>query len=159
LIREFQSLFQAVSIYSIKEAARKLGLTAGHVKRLFSEACRTGLGVACLDPKGGIQLGSEKGKCCTQLQNCPTCSNRIVIGTVENLRDLILWNHHLEQNRIEWELTRPEKWERDWLPWLVFTRVIIEQARRGRTVPQFKKARAIANVMIENSELNLPPLW
>lgn len=159
MIREFQSLFQAVSIHSINQAARKLGLTERYVKRLFSEACRTGLGVACLEPRSGIQPGSEKGKTCTQLQNCPTCPNRIVIATVENLTDLVLWNHHLEQSRDEWELTRPDKWERDWLPWLVFTRVIIEQAQRGRTVPEFKKATIIARAIIERGELNFPLLW
>jgi hypothetical protein len=159
MIREFQSLFQAVVIYSIREAGRKLGLTAGHVKKLFGEACRTGLGVACLDPKSGIQPGSEKGKTCTQLQNCPNCSNRVVVATVENLRDLILWNHHLEQSRIDWELTQPEKWERNWLPWLVFTRVVIEKARRGRTVPQFTKANALAEAIVAGGALSLPPLW
>jgi hypothetical protein len=159
MIREFQSLFQAVSIYSINEAARKLGLTEKYVKRLFSEACRTGLGVACLDPRSGIQPGSEKGNICTQLQNCTTCPNRVVVATVENLTDLILWNHHLEQSRIEWELSRPEKWARDWLPWLVFTQVIIEQAGRGRTVPEFKKATIIARAIIERGELNFPLLW
>ena len=159
LIREFQALFQAISIYSIKEAASKLGLTERYVKRLFGEACRTGLGVACLEPRSGVQPGSEKGKICTQLQNCPTCPNRIVVATVENLTDLILWNNHLEQSRDEWERTRAEKWEKHWLPWLVFTRVVIEQARRGRTVPQFKNASLIAKTMIARGETNLPPLW
>jgi hypothetical protein len=159
MIRQFQSLFQAVSIHSIKGAAQKLGLSPRAVKRLFSEACRTGLGVACLNPKAGIQPGSESGKTCTQLQGCPGCTNSVVIATVENLRDLIIWNNHLEESRHEWELARPEKWERDWLPWLVFTRVAIEQAGRGRTAVLFKKAHIIAKSMIQRSEVNLPLLW
>jgi len=159
LIREFQALFHAVSIHSIKGAAEKLGLTARQVRTLFSEACRTGLGVACLNPKSGIQAGSEKGKTCTQVQNCHRCSNSLVIATVENLRDLIIWNHHLEEKRREWELTRPEKWAKDWLPWLVFTRVVIEQASRGRTAAQFRRANTIANTMILNGGINLPLLW
>jgi hypothetical protein len=159
MVREFQSLFQAVSIYRIKGAARKLGLTVQQVKKLFRQACRTGLGVACLNPRGGIQSGSIKGEVCTQLQNCHSCSNRVVVATTENLRDLIIWNQHLEDSRREWELTRPEKWAKDWLPWLVFTRVVIEQASRGRTAVEFNAAKLMAETQMQNGRINLPQLW
>jgi len=159
MIREFQALFQAVSIQSISGAAKKLGLTSRQVSTLFGEACRTGLGVACLNPKGGIQPGSIKGKVCNQLQKCHSCSNRIVVATTENLRDLIIWNDHLEKSRREWELTRPEKWSTDWLPWLVFTRVVIEQASRGRTAAEFTKAKLLAETRIRSGKVNLPSLW
>lgn len=159
MIRKFQSLFQAVSIYTIKGAAQKLGLSPRRAKKLFSEACRTGLGVACLNPKGGLQPGSEKGQTCTQLQSCHRCSNSFVVATANNLRDLIIWNKHLEQNRSEWEVNQPEKWQKDWLPWLVFTRVVLEQAARGRTAPQYNEASVLANKMIANNEVNLPLLW
>lgn len=159
MIREFQSLFQAVSIHSIKGAAKKLGLSTKQVKNLLSEAHRTGLGVVCLNPKSGIQPDSKKGETCTQLQNCPDCPNRIVIATVDNLKDVILWNHHLEQCRLEWETSRPERWGRVWLPWLVFTQVIIEQASRGRMVIEFKKAKALAEEQIAKGKVNLGPLW
>jgi hypothetical protein len=159
MMREFQSLFQAVSIYSIGGAAEKLGLSAKHVRQLFGEACRNGLGVACIDPKGGLQPNSKKGKTCTQLENCPSCPNRIVVATVENLRDLILFNHQLEKSRKEWEVTRPERWARVWLPWLVFTQVVMELASRGRTASHFGKARLIATTMIERGVIHFPPLW
>lgn len=159
MVREFQSLFQAVSIHTIKGAAKKLGLSAKQVKKLFTSACRTGLGVACRDPRGGLQPNTEKGKNCTKLENCPTCPNQIVVATVENLRDLILFNHHLECNRKEWETRRPERWTRIWLPWLVFTQVVIELAQRGRTASHFVKARIVAERMITQNEFNLPPLW
>jgi len=159
MIREFQALFQAVSIYSIKRAAERLGLTTRQVKKLFGEACRTGLGVACLNPRGGVQPGSIKGEICTQLQNCCSCPNRIVVATVENLKDLIIWHQHLENNRREWELSRPEKWAKDWLPWLVFTRVVIEQASRGRTAAQFSAAKRVAESQLRNGNVNLPCLW
>lgn len=159
MIREFQSLLQAVSIKNIDGAAAKLGLTSEQVEKLFSEACRTGLGVACIDPKAGIQAGSEKGKTCTQVQNCPQCPNRFVVATVENLKDLILWNRHLEKYRPQWELSQPGRWERVWLPWLVFTQVAIEQASRGRTTKEFKTARELADERTARLEVNLPPLW
>ncbi len=159
MIREFQSLFQVISIQNIKGAASKLGLAPKQVKNLLSEAHRTGLGVMCLDPCAGLQPGSEKGKLCTQPQNCPGCANRFVIATVENLKDLVLWNCHLEQQRPEWERTRPERWERVWLPWLIFTTVAIEQASRGRTVREFKKAKELADEQIASNRVNFGPLW
>jgi hypothetical protein len=158
-IRTFQSLFQAVSIQGIEGAAKRLGIPVTRAERLFSEACRTGLGVTCLDPKAGIQPGSEEGVTCIQIQNCPTCPNSFVLATRENLKDLILWNHHLEQHRSEWELTRPERWESVWLPWLVFTQVAIEQASRGRTIKEFKAAKDLADNQIAKGQINLPPLW
>lgn len=158
-IRSFQSLFQVISIRSIEGAAEKLGLSEDQVKKLLSQAHRTGFGVACLDPKSGIQTGSEKGEICTQLQNCPGCPNRFVVGTVENLKDLILMNHHLEQHRSEWERTRPERWGKVWLPWLAFTQVAIEQAGRGRTIKEYKGARILADEQIAKGEINFPPLW
>lgn len=158
-MREFQSLFQVISIQSIKGAAEKLGLTEDQVKNLLSQAHRTGLGVACLDPISGIQPGSEKGEICTQLPNCPGCPNRFVVATVEHLKDLILMNRHLEQHRSEWERTRPERWGKVWLPWLAFTHVAIEQAGRGRTLNEYRKARILADEQIAEGEVNLPPLW
>jgi hypothetical protein len=159
LIRKFQSLFQVISIQSIEGAAEKLGLTPAQVKKLLSEAHRTGLGVVCLAPTAGIQPGSEAGKTCIQLQNCPDCPNRFVVATVSNLKDLILWNQHLKQHRPEWESTRPERWGEVWLPWLVFTETAIEQASRGRTIMEFKKAKILADEQIAQGEVNLGPLW
>lgn len=158
-VRKFQSLFQAVSIQSIEGAAEKLGLSTGQVEKLLGEAYRTGLGVVCIDPRAGVQPGSEKGEDCTQLQNCHSCPNRVVVATEENLKDLILWNRHLELHRPEWEQSRPERWGKVWLPWLVFTQVVIEQASRGRTAKQYKRARACAEALLAAGTVNLPPLW
>jgi hypothetical protein len=159
MIREFQALFQIVAIQSVDGAATKLGLTSEQVAVLLSEAHRTGLGVACLDPRSGIQPGSTKGEPCTQLQNCPTCPYRFVVGTTENLRDLLLWNCHLKRLQPEWEKTRPERWEKIWLPWLVFTEVAIQQASRGRTVEEFKKAKALADEQVTKGNVHFGPLW
>jgi hypothetical protein len=158
-IREFQTLFQAVSIYSIRDAAKKLGMTSEKVENLFNKARRTGLGSMCLNPTEGMQPGSISGQTCTQLQSCPTCQNVIIIATVENLKELVIWNHHLEHNRHDWESNRPERWEQVWLPWLVFTNVAIEQASRGRTAGAFKKAKTLAASAIAEGKVNLPPLW
>lgn len=159
MIREFQHLFQITAIQSIEGAAEKLGLTGEQVSTLLREANRTGLGVACLDPLAGVQPNTRKDETCTELQNCPNCPQRFVVATVENLKDLILWNHHLEKQREEWERERPERWEKIWLPWLAFTQVAIESASRGRTLPEYAKANAIAKALIAADEINFPPLW
>ncbi len=159
MIREFQSLFQITAIQSIEGAAEKLGLTDEQVSTLLREANRTGLGVACLDPLTGVQPNTRKDETCTELQNCPNCPQRFVVATVENLKDLILWNHHLEKQRDQWERERPERWEKVWLPWLAFTQVAIESASRGRTLPEYTKAKAIAKALIVANEINFPPLW
>jgi hypothetical protein len=66
LIREFQSLFQVVSISDIEGAAQKLRMNNSQFRSLLKKAHRTGLGVACFDPKSGYQPGSIKGEDCSQ---------------------------------------------------------------------------------------------
>jgi hypothetical protein len=60
-IREFQDLFQIVIISSIDGAAEKLGISKDDAERLFSEASRSGLGIACLNSRAGIQPGTKPG--------------------------------------------------------------------------------------------------
>lgn len=159
MIREFQTLFQVIAVHPIDGAAEKLGLSAEQMATLLREAHRTGLGVACLDPLAGVQPNTSKNESCGELQNCPNCPQRFVVASVENLKDLILWNHHLKAQRDEWEKQRPERWEKVWLPWLAFTEVAIEAASRGRTLIEYTKANSIAKTLIENDALNFPPLW
>jgi hypothetical protein len=42
---------------------------------------------------------------------------------------------------------------------LVFTQVVMDQASRGRTAPEFFKANLIAQAMVEKGGVHLPPLW
>lgn len=158
MIREFQALFQTISIQNIKGAAEKLKIPRTQARKLLSEAYRTGLGVVVLNPDAGAQLSRKKSEIYTQIQNFSS-ENLLVIGTIENLMDLILWHHHLEQARPNWEMDRPERWESVWLPWLVFSEVVIEKASRGRTVKEFKEAKKLAEEKILKSCVNLPPLW
>jgi hypothetical protein len=158
-IRKFQRLFMSVSIQSIEGAAEKLGLSPAEAENLFNEAYRTGLGVVCLNPKAGIQPGTQEGEDCTQIDRCPTCPLCVIVATEENLKDLILFNKHLERHRPEWERDRPERWGKVWLPFLVFTQVSIEQASRGRTSGVFERAKARADEQWAAGDVNLPPLW
>lgn len=58
-IQEFQRRFQSIIIVTIDGSAEKLGLTAEQFRTILSDAYRTGLGVACLDPFAGVQPASK----------------------------------------------------------------------------------------------------
>jgi hypothetical protein len=158
-IREFQQLFQVVAIADIASAPRKLGISTGQFRALFGEANRTGLGVACLNPKAGFQPGTVQGQDCDKLELCSGCSLRFVVATVPNVTDLILFNYRLEVSRPEMEATRPERWAEVWLPWLIFSEVALDKMSRGPEAAIYLEAKAAADVRIAAGDLHLPPPW
>jgi hypothetical protein len=158
LIREFQSLFQTVSISNIEGAAQKLNMAAPQFSKHLRRARRTGLGVACLNPKAGYQPDTLKGKNCTSLENCPRCPLRFVVASVSNITDLILFYRHLRMSRPEFEATRPQRWLETWLPWLVFADLALEKIQRGPTAAVFLSAKAAADARILAGSVNFPPL-
>ncbi len=159
LMREFQQLFQVVSISDIDGAALRLQMKKSQYQRLLKKAHRTGLGVACLNPKAGYQPETIKGKDCVTLEKCPSCPLRFVVATVPNITDLILFYHHLRASRPEFEATRPQRWLQTWLPWLVFAEVALEKVQRGPAATIFLKAKMAAELRISAGTANFPPLW
>jgi len=145
-IQEFQKRYQAIVIASIDGAAEKLGLSAEQFKQILSDAFRTGLGVACLDPKAGVQPGSEKGQVCSEIENCHDCKMRWVVATVNNIVDLILFNEHLKASELVVSTKIPERWENVWLPWLVFTDIALSKVRIGETAAVYRQALDVAEV-------------
>ncbi|WP_248114045.1 hypothetical protein [Ralstonia pseudosolanacearum] len=144
LLREFTERYQAVMIVTIKGAAEKLGLTEEEFKRILSDAHRTGLGVACLDPYAGIQPGTSPGSRCTRLEECHGCKGRYVVATVDNVVDLILFNKHLQASEAEQIARNPDRWERRWLPWLVFSDIALAKLSQGETAKTFADAQELA---------------
>lgn len=145
-IREFQERFQAVIIVSIDGAASKLGLSEEDFNRIFSEAARTGLGVACLNPQAGIQPGTKPGEDCTRLDACHGCDMRWVVGTENNIADLMLFNEYLVTNQTQAHQKHPEAWEQRWLPWLIFSEIALKKLSQGETAEAYKKARNLLAV-------------
>lgn len=143
LIREFQERYQAVIIASIDGAAAKLGLSEDEFKRILSDAARTGLGVACLNPLAGVQLGTNQGQDCTRLDACCNCEMHWVVATRENIVDLILFNEHLKMAQVSANQEYPDSWEKRWLPWLVFSDIALTKLSQGET----------ARIFVEASEL------
>lgn len=144
LIREFQERFQTVIIASIDGAAQKLGLTEEEFRRIFSEAARTGLGVACLNPTAGIQPGTRRGETCTRQDSCWGCNMRWVVATRENIADLVLFNQYLKTAQDSYAPNNPERWEKFWLPWLVFSDIALSKLALGETAQLFEEGRALA---------------
>jgi hypothetical protein len=158
LTREFQSLFQTAAISSIDGAAQKLNMNARQFDERLRRAHRTGLGIACLNPKAGYQPGTIKGKNCASLQNCPRCPLRLVVANTPNIIDLILFYRHLRMSRPEFEATRPQRWLDTWLPWLVFAEVALEKIQRGPLAAIFLNAKAAADARILAGTVHFPPL-
>lgn len=144
-IRQFQEQFESVVIASIDGAAAKLGLTQEEMRRILSEAARTGLGVACLNPLAGMQPGTKVGEHCTRLDACWNCDNRWVVATIENVADLILFNEYLASIQDDASRTNPEAWEQRWLPWLVFSDIALAKLAQGDTAKIYGEASKSAD--------------
>ena len=145
-MREFAERFQAVIIVSIAGAAEKLGLSAEDFKRILSDAHRTGLGVACLDPLAGVQATTIKGEPCDRQDACCDCKMRYVVATLENAVDLILFNRYLNKVEQEYHEKNPDAWEERWLSWRVFSDVAVSKMSIGETAKLFKEATALADL-------------
>lgn len=143
-IREFQERLQSVIIVTIDGAAAKLGISQAQFETLFSEAARTGLGVACLDPLAGVQPGTQPGRQCTRWDECWNCRMRWVVATVDNIADLILFDEHLQAAAKLRPDTPAAHWEERWLPWLAFTKVVLQKMREGETAGLYARALTLA---------------
>lgn len=143
-IREFQELFQTVIVSSIDGAAEKLGLSKEEAARLFSEATRSGLGIACLNSKAGIQPGTRTGEDCQSFHACPNCEMRYLVGTIENIADLILFNEHLKANEEIALQFGSLSFEKRWLPWLVLSTIALAKFAQGETASAFVQAQILA---------------
>ena len=143
-IRAFQNLFQTVLIVSINGAAAKLGLTERQFTDLFSDAKRTGLGVACLDAYAGVQPGTHKGQQCTRFEQCCTCRMRWIVATVENVADLILFKDHLERSLNASESTERALLAEKWLPWLIFAEIALQKLRESECIDVYENAMKLA---------------
>lgn len=144
-MREFQNRFQSVIIVSIDGAAAKLGLTDEQFASLFSEAARTGLGVVCLNPLAGAQPGTRPGEYCTRFDACCNCSMRWVVATPDNIADLMLFREHLEASRNAGASTAMVHWDDKWLPWLIFTEVVLHKLREGECAGLHEQAARLAD--------------
>lgn len=144
-IRAFQNRFQSILIVTIDGAAAKLGISQAEFNTLLSEAARTGLGVACLDPLAGVQPGTRSGEQCTRMDKCWDCQMRWVVATVDNVADLILFNEYLNTTAEGNSEMLPEDWEERWLPWLAFTNVALQKLKEGECAAVYAKAVPLAN--------------
>lgn len=144
-IRAFQERFQSILIVTIDGAAAKLGISQSEFKILLSEAARTGLGVACLNPLAGVQPGTRSGDQCTRMDKCWDCQMRWVVATEDNVADMILFNEYLNKTSEQNVSILPKNWEERWLPWLAFTNVALHKLREGECAAVYAHAVLLAN--------------
>lgn len=144
-VRAFQDRFQSIIIVTINGAAAKLGISQADFNTLLSEAARTGLGVACLDPLAGVQPGTRSGEQCTRMDKCWDCQMRWVVATVDNVADLILFNEYLNTTAEGNAEMLPEDWEERWLPWLAFTNVALQKLKESECAAVYAQAGPLAN--------------
>ncbi|WP_177207710.1 hypothetical protein [Massilia yuzhufengensis] len=149
-IRAFTIAFQAVIIESIDGAAEKLGMSHEAAVKLFSNAARSGLGVACLNSKAGIQPGTQQGESCTRLDACPGCEMRYIVGTADNIADLILFNEYLESREENEIMSNAIAWENRWLPWRTLAEVALAKFSQGETASSYIQAKSIADARRPN---------
>jgi hypothetical protein len=142
-IVDFTRQWQAMVIVTIDTAAEKLGITPEQLKHLLSEAARTGLGIACLDPYRGIQPETKPGEHCFRQDKCWECKMRFLVGSVDHIVDMMLFNEHLER---EYEVNQGNaEWLGKWRPWLVFTEVALAKMRVGETADAYVQAKVLVD--------------
>lgn len=146
LMRRFTRLYQAVIIASIDGAAEKLGISEAEAARLFTEASRSGLGIACLNPTAGVQPGTSIGENCTRLDACPDCEMRYLVGTVDNIADLILFEEYLRSQEDVAMQVNAASWEKRWLPWLALAEVALAKFAQGETAAAYVRAKKLADL-------------
>jgi hypothetical protein len=140
-IIDFAKQWQALVIVTIDTAAQRLGISRKQLEHLLSEAAHTGLGVACLDAYRGVQPGTKAGEHCFRQDMCWDCKMRYLVGSVEHIGDLMLFNEHLER---EHESNREDaNWLSKWRPWLVFTDVALSKMRLGETADAYLQAQGL----------------
>ena len=69
---------------------------------------------------------------------------RWVVATVDNITDLILFNEHLQAAAIAPPDQPAADWEERWLPWLAFTKVVLQKMREGETAGLYAQAVTLA---------------
>lgn len=158
-IREFQNLFEATLATGLRDIAHKLGIEPDELERRQNTGLETGLGFHCLDPTGGHQPDIEKGRTCTKLDACATCSLRRFVATDSALDALVLFNRALREQGPEFEKRNPRRWNQAWLPYLALTEALIDKLNDSFRRPRLSAARTRIEEGVSNGSLVPLTLW
>lgn len=143
-VLEFINRLEAAITASIDGAAEKLGIPQEEFQRRHADAMRTGLGIFCSNPFAGTQPGTSSNEPCHRQDNCWGCQQKVVVGSVENIVDLLLFNKHLNAQQDAKMATNADRWIEKWLPWLVFSNIALSKLKLGETAAKFAEASLIA---------------
>jgi len=141
-VREFLSWFETLLTIDIQDFALRIGIdpvkwgeSLDEVKALrtaeLNEAVNNQFGgVHCIDPKAGVQPGTEKGEVCDRVENCLTCPHRrsLFVLSDGNLVNVIHWHAELKaaKEKLSEEAFAP------WSLWLLFTSMILDKFSNAR---------------------------
>ncbi|PLX85388.1 MAG: hypothetical protein C0617_04790 [Desulfuromonas sp.] len=139
-IRKFQNLLEAILITDIKNGYKALGMSKEKWEEALSEAHRTGLGVMCLNPKAGVQPGTQEGTQCDKLESCHSCKSMFIPATVENIKDMILFSQYLQEHSDDLAATSPADWENIWLPYMTLHDTALAKLMKGGTSGVYQEA-------------------
>jgi hypothetical protein len=143
-IREFQEQYQAVTLLTDGPMAEALGFSNAEIAHIFSDAARTGMGVACRDSRAGVQPGTRRGEDCHRLELCSGCQQRYVVATEENFVDIVVVNRYVSQ-RLDVADEAGLSSQETLMRFKAFTDAVIDKASQGSSAGMLARAKAIAD--------------
>ena len=159
-IRDFADTVQVVAADDITGARKILAVDAERWSAARQRAQRTGLGVACADPRSGAQADYPAGTLCLAVDRCLTCPKKVVVADPQSVADMIVWQTALRAAEPDWLDTRYERWQSTWIPWLAFFEVVLdEKLPRGRLAAVLSEGTLIAEAQMASPDFTLPEPW
>jgi hypothetical protein len=140
-IRNFQNALQSVIIVSIPGATARLGLSDEQFREVFSNAKRSGLGIACL-----LEFTRSKRETDNTIQpghidECRGSSSmHWVLATVENVADLIQFKERFGESLNSLDHAQPSPLVEKWLPWVIFAEVALQKLRESECAAVYQAA-------------------
>jgi len=123
----------------------------------LARAQKTGLGVFC----GNRNIEDNKVDC-NEVQDCVCCKqNRmLVVAEADSISDMVIWQKALEEFESKWELEKPDRWAKIWIPWKAFFHVVLnEKMARGKLSKIKKDAIKMADVKMKDKGFVMPEPW
>lgn len=152
-MRRFQRHYETRVLQNVVDVARNLGIEADEFADRIEELQATGLGTFCVDP---YQRPGAEGQRCQTVDCWRDCPQLLIVGDVDAIATLQIWQKSLNEARGDWERDHPERWGDVWLPWLCLTEVVEERMSRGPLLLVWRKAQKRATELLVSPDF-VPP--
>jgi len=155
-LTEYQDALEAILLMKSDNKNKPMG----EADKQLENAQKTGLGVFCKDRK--IIDKDGDGKDCAEVQDCIRCKQgrMLVVAETESICDMVIWQRALEKCEKDWEINKPERWAKIWIPWKAFFQVVLEEKMvRGKLSRVKKDAIKLAEIKMEEFNFKMPEPW